>query len=66
MEHVQKWYVDREPQCLFVAEVGWYREFTRPYTMGTSFLCLKNVIIPMRIPVGMRKIRREKEDESTS
>jgi len=32
-------YVDREPQLLFeLAEVGWYRELTRPYIMGTGFL----------------------------
>lgn len=41
MEHVPKGYVDREPQCWFAAEVGWYRELTRPYTIGASFLCLK-------------------------
>jgi hypothetical protein len=32
MEHVLESYVDREPQVWFAAEVGWYREFTRPYT----------------------------------
>jgi len=44
---------------LVAAEVGWYREFTRPYTMGTSFLCLKIVVELIKFSLWMQKTRRE-------
>jgi hypothetical protein len=38
MERVFIQYVEREPQQFFYAvEVGWYRELTRPYTLGRVF-----------------------------